>query len=98
MGVHQLEDHITKSLNALQQCRFDLVPREPGADWRDLPNKRVPMDDGRETKKLRYPYTKADGKRGVSSCATSTKKMGNAVPPPLVRALGLEIRKVLVDC
>ena len=50
------------------------MPSEPGADWRDLPNKRVAMEDGRESRKLRYPYSKADGKRGVCNCATSTKR------------------------
>ena len=34
-----LTDHITKPLNPLQQQRIDLIPTDPGADWRDLPNK-----------------------------------------------------------
>ena len=34
-----LTDHITKPLNALQQERINLIPTDPGADWRDLPNK-----------------------------------------------------------
>ena len=69
-----LEDHITKPLNPLQQERIRLVPTTPGADWRDLPNLRVPLDDGRVTRRLNYPYKKADGRRGVCNCATSTKR------------------------
>ena len=34
-----LTDHITKPLNVLQQERINLIPTDPGADWRDLPNK-----------------------------------------------------------
>ena len=34
-----LTDHITKPLNPLQQERINLIPTDPGADWRDLPNK-----------------------------------------------------------
>mgnify|MGYP002628180812 CR=1 FL=1 len=48
----QLEDHITKSLNSLQQERIRMVPTDPGADWRDIPNQRRSLDDGRETRWL----------------------------------------------
>ena len=38
-NASKLTDHVTKSLNPLQQERINLIPTDPGADWRDLPNK-----------------------------------------------------------
>ena len=70
----QLEDHICKDVNALCLERIRHVPTTPGSDWRDLPNTTIKLDDGRVTKKLHYPYKKADGSRGVCSCSLSTKK------------------------
>jgi len=69
-----LTDHITKPLNPLQQERINLIPTDPGADWRDLPNKRVTLEDGRQTRKLEYNYEKESKGRGVCNCATSTKR------------------------
>ena len=69
-----LEDHISKDVNALCLERIRHIPTTPGSDWRDLPNTVVKLDDGRTTRKLHYPYKKADGTRGVCSCSLSTKK------------------------
>ena len=74
-GVSELEDHITKPLNALQKMRLTLIPALPGADWRDLPNKKIELEDGRQTQRLFYPYRKEDGSKGVCSCATSTRML-----------------------
>ena len=40
----KLTEHITKPLNPLQQERVNLIPTDPGADWRDLPNKVKHLD------------------------------------------------------
>ena len=40
----KLTDHITKPLNPLQQERVNLIPTDPGSDWRDLPNKVKHLD------------------------------------------------------
>ena len=69
-----LEDHICKESNALCLARIRHIPKTPGSDWRDLPNIQYKLDDGRVTKKLHYPYKKADGSRGVCSCSLSTKR------------------------
>ena len=34
----ELRDHICKKMNALVEMRMTLIPTDPGADWRDLPN------------------------------------------------------------
>eukprot|EP00092_Neocalanus_flemingeri_P000044 GFUD01000045.1.p1 GENE.GFUD01000045.1~~GFUD01000045.1.p1 ORF type:complete len:874 (+),score=224.36 GFUD01000045.1:3-2624(+) len=73
-STSQLEDHICKDVNALCLERIRHVPTTPGSDWRDLPNTTVHLDDGRVTRKLHYPYKKADGSRGVCSCSLSTKQ------------------------
>ena len=54
--------------------RIRNFPPTPGSDWRDLPNIRVKLDDGRVTKKLTYPYKKADVSGGVCSCSLSTNE------------------------
>ena len=33
-----LRDHICKKMNPLVEARMSLIPVNPGADWRDLPN------------------------------------------------------------
>ena len=74
-SVGLVEDHICKDVNALCLERIKHIPRGvPGADWRDLPNTVVRMEDGRQTRKLHYPYRKEDGRRGVCSCCLSTKQ------------------------
>lgn len=45
-----VEDCITRTNNALMKLRITLVPKEPGADWRDLPNARKEYKDGKVTK------------------------------------------------
>nr|CAB3239240.1 DNA (cytosine-5)-methyltransferase 1 [Phallusia mammillata] len=71
-----LRDHICKEMSPLVAARMGLIPRLPGSDWRDLPNKVVKLSDGSMTKLLRYDYKdKKQGKsstgalRGVCSCA-----------------------------
>lgn len=45
MRKHQnlttITDHICKETPPLVLARIRLIPREPGSDWRDLPNERV---------------------------------------------------------
>ena len=47
-----LRDHICKEMSLLVAARMRLIPLAPGADWRDLPNIVVRLQDGTETKKL----------------------------------------------
>ena len=38
LKCNQLKDHICKNMNPLNELRISLIPKEAGADWRDLPN------------------------------------------------------------
>lgn len=76
-----LPDHICKAMSPLVEARMSLIPTEPGADWRDLPNVVVKLSDGSFTDKLKYNYhDKLRGKsstgalRGVCICATGSTK------------------------
>ncbi|CAI5459943.1 unnamed protein product [Closterium sp. Yama58-4] len=44
----RLLDHTCKKMNELNLKRCQHIPRRPGADWRDLPDIKVPLPDGRE--------------------------------------------------
>jgi len=66
-GAEQVEDHICKDVNALCLERIIHIPRGvPGVG-------QVSPEDGRQTRKLHYPYRKEDGRRGVCSCCLTTK-------------------------
>ncbi|KAJ8922234.1 hypothetical protein NQ315_004171 [Exocentrus adspersus] len=70
-----LKDHICKEMSAIVEARISQIPTYPGADWRDLPNISVKLNDGTMTKILRYTYrtkkqTKSDTPRGVCQCAS----------------------------
>jgi len=75
-GSTKLKDHCTKKLTPLIVKRFELIPREPGSDWRDLPNEALVLSDGTMTKKLVYSHedhkqgnSRNGNKRGVCRCA-----------------------------
>ena len=36
-----LTDHISKEMNELNLIRCKKIPKQPGADWRDLPDEKV---------------------------------------------------------
>ena len=62
------------------------VPREPGSDWRDLPNAVVKLADGTYADRLVYNYddwktgrSKKGVKRGV--CACKNGKQGLSCDP-----------------
>lgn len=38
-----LSDHISKEMNELNLIRCQHIPKRPGADWRDLPDEKVPL-------------------------------------------------------
>ena len=68
-----LLDHITKPLTALEEERVKRIP--PGGDWRDLPNEKVLLPDGRYLPELVYNYknhhykkNKFGKDRGVCPC------------------------------
>ncbi|XP_015580058.1 DNA (cytosine-5)-methyltransferase 1B isoform X1 [Ricinus communis] len=41
-----LTDHISKEMNELNLIRCKRIPKHPGADWRDLPDKKVKLSNG----------------------------------------------------
>lgn len=51
-----LKDHICKEMSAVVEARMSHIPTYPGADWRDLPNISVKLNDGSFCQVLRYPY------------------------------------------
>ncbi|KAF5294330.1 hypothetical protein FQR65_LT10783 [Abscondita terminalis] len=69
-------DHICKEMAPLVEARMKQIPICSGADWRDLPNIVLKLNDGTYSNKLRYPYRskkqkKTDPPRGVCACASS---------------------------
>ena len=67
-------DHYTKPTNKLQDERYAHIPKEFGADWRDLPNIEVRRGNRTIATKLEYNFfVKGDSlrsrwKRGVCKC------------------------------
>lgn len=73
---NRIYDHITKQMAPLVQARISLIPKNPGSDWRDLPNKEATCSDGSTALKLIYTHndrrwktSKNGALRGVCSCA-----------------------------
>lgn len=71
-------DHICKMMAPLVVGRITQIPLYPGADWRDLPNISIRLNDGTMTNVLRYPYKlkkqkKGEPNRGVCQCAIGKK-------------------------
>ncbi|KAF5303293.1 hypothetical protein FQA39_LY10032 [Lamprigera yunnana] len=69
-----LVDHICKEMAPLVEARMTQIPIFSGADWRDLPNIPLKLNDGTHSNILRYPYKskkqkKTDPPRGVCACA-----------------------------
>ncbi|XP_070396045.1 DNA (cytosine-5)-methyltransferase 1-like isoform X2 [Dermacentor albipictus] len=64
---------LVKKMTPMTQARIALIPKAPGSDWRDLPNREVQLSDGTTAYRLIYthkcwasPYGRL---RGVCSCA-----------------------------
>lgn len=79
-----LYDHVCREIGLLCRARIQLIPKVPGADWRDLPNVRHPLGNGIVANKLMYNYDdKKNGKsktgqlRGVCACASGQVCNGN---------------------
>uniref|UniRef100_A0A6P6Y3V4 Cytosine-specific methyltransferase n=1 Tax=Dermatophagoides pteronyssinus TaxID=6956 RepID=A0A6P6Y3V4_DERPT len=51
---NSVRDHYCKKLSELNIERIRRIPREISADWRDLPNIRIRLSDGKIIEKLRY--------------------------------------------
>ena len=62
-----VSDHVSRKLNELNLLRVQNIPREKGADWRDLPNQQSVLQNGTPVHKLEYRFS--DG-RGVCPCAS----------------------------
>lgn len=43
-NVAVLTDHISKEMNELNFIRCQKIPKQPGADWHDLPDEKVPTE------------------------------------------------------
>ncbi|EOA12790.1 hypothetical protein CARUB_v10025739mg [Capsella rubella] len=41
-----LTDHICKEMNEINLIRCKIIPKRPGADWRDLPDEKVKLSTG----------------------------------------------------
>ena len=54
----KITHHEAKLLSDIVMKRISYVPKELGADWRDIPNKSVEIH-GRVIPKLKYPYISA---------------------------------------
>ncbi|XP_028404801.1 DNA (cytosine-5)-methyltransferase 1-like isoform X2 [Dendronephthya gigantea] len=88
-----LRDHVCKQMKPLVVARIQHIPKQPGSDWRDLPNITVQLPDGNSTEILRYTHLdKKNGNgssgqiRGVCSCAEGagcnpTDKQSNTLIP-----------------
>ncbi len=46
--------HTNRVFSPIMQARFESIPREQGADWRDLPNEEVQLRDGTRASLLVY--------------------------------------------
>ncbi|KAL3515763.1 hypothetical protein ACH5RR_022665 [Cinchona calisaya] len=44
--MKDLNDHISKDMDELNFLRCKEIPKRPGSDWRDLPNKQVKLSNG----------------------------------------------------
>ncbi|KAL3538480.1 hypothetical protein ACH5RR_001846 [Cinchona calisaya] len=44
--MQDLNDHISKKMNELNLLRCRKIPKRPGSDWHDLPNKKVKLSNG----------------------------------------------------
>eukprot|EP01105_Mastigella_eilhardi_P025118 TRINITY_DN671_c0_g3_i3.p1 TRINITY_DN671_c0_g3~~TRINITY_DN671_c0_g3_i3.p1 ORF type:complete len:986 (+),score=214.26 TRINITY_DN671_c0_g3_i3:1376-4333(+) len=81
-GRNSVSDQVSKPCPPLIHARIERIPIEPGADWRDLPNIVVQLEDGTSAELLKYEFNDyKHGKgpegqlRGVCNCATSPKAM-----------------------
>uniref|UniRef100_A0A8D8QQ36 DNA (cytosine-5)-methyltransferase n=1 Tax=Cacopsylla melanoneura TaxID=428564 RepID=A0A8D8QQ36_9HEMI len=88
-----ISDHMCKDMSLLVHARIKYIPTQEGADWRDLPNLEIKLDDGTITNKLQYNYpdkkngTSSTGAlRGVCACAKggpcepSARQFGTLIP------------------
>ena len=55
-GLNQVSLHFNENIDPVQLKRLELVPYEPGADWRDLPNEVYRLSDGSYSQYLYYDY------------------------------------------
>lgn len=51
-----VQDHICKEMAPLVEARISQIPTYAGADWRDLPNMVVRLNNGTLTQLLKYTY------------------------------------------
>ncbi|XP_027157672.1 DNA (cytosine-5)-methyltransferase 1B-like [Coffea eugenioides] len=45
--IQDLKDHISKEMNELNLLRCRKIPKRPGSDWHDLPDKQVELSNGK---------------------------------------------------
>ena len=49
---NMVNDQVCKKMDYLYEARFKHIPKRPGADWRDLPNIRVQLGNGKWAERL----------------------------------------------
>lgn len=60
-----VRDHICKEMAPLVEARITQIPTYPGADWRDLPNMVVRLNNGTFTQLLKYTYRYVNASQDV---------------------------------
>lgn len=74
-----LTDHVVNSISPLVQARINHVPTCSGADWRDLPNIKVTLQNGIVLNRLKY----TKGKK-VCPCQSGGKCYKKSKQPTLI--------------
>ena len=73
----KITHHEAKLLSDIVMKRISYVPKELGADWRDIPNISVKLTNGNVCAKLKYPYVSGKtGKPAVCKCNSRGGKCG----------------------
>ena len=94
----KISHHEAKELSEIVMKRITYVPKELGADWRDIPNKEWKMSNGRVTPKLKYPYISAKTGKPAGIVSLSLLHMINLKKKCLQRKNLEEIQDQIAIC
>ncbi|KAJ9177054.1 hypothetical protein P3X46_012307 [Hevea brasiliensis] len=101
-----LTDHISKEMNELNLIRCQKIPKQPGSDWRDLPDEKIKLSTGQvvdlipwclpNTAKRHNQWKGLFGSyKFAGNIQHKHRQIGNAVPPPLAYALGTKLKEAM---